>query len=38
MIAHHLNTLRYCNIILVLEQGRLVEVRDTAELSNAAVS
>jgi len=39
MIAHHLNTLRYCNMILVLEQGRLVEVRDSAaELSQAAVS
>jgi ATP-binding cassette subfamily B protein len=39
MIAHHLNTLRYCNLILVLEQGRLVEVKDSAaELSEAAVS
>ncbi|MFL6305424.1 MAG: ABC transporter ATP-binding protein [Candidatus Sulfotelmatobacter sp.] len=39
MIAHHLNTLRYCNMILVLEQGRLVEVKDSAaELSEAAVS
>lgn len=39
MIAHHLNTLRYCNMILVLEQGRLVEVKDSAaELSQAAVS
>jgi ATP-binding cassette subfamily B protein len=39
MIAHHLNTLRFCNIILVLEQGRLVEVRhSSAELSHAAVS
>jgi ATP-binding cassette, subfamily B, bacterial len=39
MIAHHLNTLRFCNIILVFEQGRLVEVRDSAaELSQAAVS
>jgi ATP-binding cassette subfamily B protein len=39
MIAHHLSTLRYCNMILVLEQGRLVEVRDSAaELSQAAVS
>jgi ATP-binding cassette, subfamily B, bacterial len=27
MIAHRLNTLRSCNIILVLEQGELVEVR-----------
>jgi ATP-binding cassette, subfamily B, bacterial len=39
MIAHHLNTLRYCNMILVLEQGRLLEVKDSAaELSQAAVS
>jgi ATP-binding cassette, subfamily B, bacterial len=39
MIAHHLNTLRYCNTILVLEQGRLLEVKDSAaELSQAAVS
>src|SRR5207248_6671574 len=39
MIAHHLNTLRFCNLILVLEQGRLVEVRQSsAELSRAAVS
>lgn len=39
MIAHHLNTLRYCNMILVLEHGRLVEVKDSAaELSQAAVS
>jgi ATP-binding cassette, subfamily B, bacterial len=39
MIAHHLNTLRYCNTILVLEQGRLLEVKDSAaELSEAAVS
>ena len=38
MIAHHLNTLRFCNIILVFEQGRLVEIRDSApELSCAAV-
>ncbi|HEV2397644.1 MAG TPA: ABC transporter ATP-binding protein [Candidatus Sulfotelmatobacter sp.] len=27
MIAHRLNTLRSCNIILVLEKGQLVEVR-----------
>jgi ABC-type multidrug transport system fused ATPase/permease subunit len=39
MIAHHLSTLRYCNMILVLEQGRLAEVKDSAaELSEAAVS
>lgn len=39
MIAHHLNTLRFCNIILVLEQGRLVEVKyPAAELTGAAAS
>jgi ATP-binding cassette subfamily B protein len=39
MIAHRLNTLRYCNIVLVLEDGRLVEVRHPGpELSQAAVS
>lgn len=27
MIAHRLNTLRSCNVILVLESGRLIEVR-----------
>lgn len=38
MIAHHLNTLRFCNMILVFEQGRLIEVRDSAdELSKAAM-
>lgn len=37
MIAHHLNTLRYCNMTLVLEQGRLVEIRPSRpELSQAA--
>lgn len=39
MIAHHLNTLRFCNITLVLEHGQVVEVRHSpAELSRAAVS
>lgn len=39
MIAHHLDTLRFCNMILVLEQGRLAEIRQSAaELSRAAVS
>jgi ATP-binding cassette, subfamily B, bacterial len=28
MIAHRLPTLRSCNIILVLEQGELVDVRE----------
>jgi ATP-binding cassette, subfamily B, bacterial len=38
MIAHRLNTLRCCNIILVLEKGRLVEVRQSvADMSHAAV-
>src|SRR5206468_10513108 len=27
MIAHRLNTLRKCNLILVLEQGRLMEIQ-----------
>lgn len=36
MIAHHLNTLRYCNMTLVLEQGRLIEVRQQSELFHAA--
>jgi ATP-binding cassette, subfamily B, bacterial len=37
MIAHRLNTLRCCNIILVLEQGRLVDVRQSIqELAMAA--
>jgi len=29
MIAHRLHTLRTCNIILVLEQGKLVDVRES---------
>jgi len=29
MIAHRLNTLKNCDMILVLEQGKLVEVRET---------
>jgi len=29
MIAHRLHTLRSCNIILVLEQGKLVDVRES---------
>lgn len=38
MIAHHLNTLRYCNMTLVLEHGGLVEIRHSRpELSHAAV-
>ena len=37
MIAHRLNTLRSCNIILRLEQGHLVEVRQASgNLSRAA--
>jgi ABC-type multidrug transport system fused ATPase/permease subunit len=29
MIAHRLNTLRCCNLILVLDEGRLTEIRQT---------
>lgn len=37
MIAHRLNTLGFCNIILVLDQGRLVDIRrSVAELSPVA--
>lgn len=37
MIAHRLNTLRCCNVILVLEEGRLVEIRESvSELSQAS--
>lgn len=37
MIAHRLNTLRCCNFILVLENGRLAEIRESvSELSHAA--
>lgn len=37
MIAHRSNTLRCCNLILVLKKGRLVEVRQSvADLSHAA--
>ncbi|HZQ69153.1 MAG TPA: ABC transporter ATP-binding protein [Terriglobales bacterium] len=41
MIAHRLNTLKSCDMILVLDQGRLVEVRkgvgETKSLLEAAV-
>jgi ATP-binding cassette subfamily B protein len=37
MIAHRLETLRCCNLILVLEQGQLVEVRKSlSELTQTA--
>lgn len=37
MIAHRLNTLGFCNIILVLDQGGLVDIRrSVAELSPVA--
>lgn len=39
MIAHRLNTIRFCNIVLVLEDGKLIEVRyPTPERSQAAAS
>lgn len=39
MIAHRLNTLRCCNIILVLEQGELKEIRNSITgLSQAAAT
>jgi len=40
MIAHRLNTLKSCDLILVLEHGRLVEIKDgeTALLSHAAAT
>lgn len=37
MIAHRLETLRCCNLILVLEKGELVEVRKSlSDLTQAA--
>lgn len=33
MIAHRLNTLKCCDLVLELDQGRLVEVRESAEES-----
>jgi ATP-binding cassette subfamily B protein len=36
MIAHRLNTLRNCNLTLVLNQGELVEVRRPVDISLAA--
>ncbi len=37
MIAHRLNTLRSCNVILVLEQGELLDVRESiGSLAQAA--
>jgi ATP-binding cassette, subfamily B, bacterial len=38
MITHRFNTLRYCNIILVFEEGKLVEVRDSASQLVPSVS
>ncbi len=36
MIAHRLNTLRHCNIILVFEKGRLTEIRRPDRISAAS--
>jgi ABC-type multidrug transport system fused ATPase/permease subunit len=40
MIAHRLNTLKSCDIILVLDQGKLVEVKECTpeEWSRAATT
>ena len=38
MIAHRLETLRSCNMILVLEQGRLVEVSSSVGRFSRAMS
>lgn len=38
MIAHRLNTLKTCDVILVLEQGRLVEVRQGTGEAHALLS
>jgi ABC-type multidrug transport system fused ATPase/permease subunit len=38
MIAHRLNTLNNCDLILVLEQGRLVEVRGRVPETLAATA
>jgi ATP-binding cassette, subfamily B, bacterial len=38
MIAHRLNTLNNCDLILVLEQGRLVEVRGSVPETLAATA
>jgi ATP-binding cassette subfamily B protein len=39
MIAHRLNTLKSCDLILVLDQGRLVEVKEcTPEIWSAAAN
>jgi ATP-binding cassette subfamily B protein len=38
MIAHRLNTLKNCDLILVLEQGQLVEIRETVSEAFAATA
>jgi ATP-binding cassette subfamily B protein len=39
MIAHRLNTLKSCDMILVLDQGKLIEVKKcTAEKWSRAVA
>jgi len=31
MIAHRLSTLKSCDLVLVLDRGRLVEIKESAE-------
>jgi ABC-type multidrug transport system fused ATPase/permease subunit len=38
MIAHRLNTLKNCDLILVLEQGQLLEIRETLSEAFAATA
>jgi len=38
MIAHRLNTLRCCNLILVIKDGRISEIRDSVPDSNQLVN
>lgn len=38
MIAHRLNTLKNCDLILVLEQGQLVEIRETVSAAFVATA
>ena len=36
MIAHRLGTLKSCDILLVLDQGRLVEIKESSPPETAA--